>query len=559
MGPATLLNIPTEIQTKILSYLVTSFGPTSSIQAVLRTCRQLYAVALPVSVSVFRNTPAYPKDQGPCSRARNIKFLRLILVNKPWLAKHVDTVIFGRFSTVEGQANYVENWVNDSYLVSDLELSIFQYHIEYILGQLPTTLGWSNQWTYDLQIGSSDAQVALILLVCPNIRTLLYEMPRISYHLGRLLNFTRIMSNSSYYFGSEWINEEYPEMIIPLRNVQDVYHETLDEQGYHSFYNETPSLFGFPRLRFYECIGAQGTSRAAARFIEMPPRSSSVEEIILHWSWSTADMLQNMLGACKALKKLELSHRSTNSSANMMMPRDILDAISPHANTLEQLYLNLEDYLDKKWDWTGQPERLYMGTGLRHMHALKRLTIGMQELTGMLASKPWNCNQIEAIHQVPLRVEGAPRIVDCLPDSLEYLMIHSCGGKPIIYQIQELVHAMAQGHRLNNLRYLGMIFHDWRSDFDEVTDYLAEFPDFEKDMQIIEIQNCVEVDIGKQSITGYHHDLLSTFRESSDRPSNIMSRIYAQNYRNFYLKRRMNPRYMNGEYGYETVLDPFEQ
>lgn len=118
---------------------------------------------------------------------------------------------------------------------------------------------------------------------------------------------------------------------------------------------------------------------------------------------------------------------------------------------------------------------------------------------------------------------------------------------------------MAQGHRLNNLRYLGMIFQDWRSDFDEVTDYLAEFPDFEKDMQIIEIQKCVEGDIGQQSITRYHHDLLSTFRESSDRPSNIMSRIYAQNYRELYLKRRMNPRYMNGEYGYETVLDPFEQ
>ncbi|CAH0031049.1 unnamed protein product [Clonostachys rhizophaga] len=98
---------------------------------------------------------------------------------------------------------------------------------------------------------------------------------------------------------------------------------------------------------------------------------------------------------------------------------------------------------------------------------------------------------------------------------------------------------MAQGHRLNNLRYLGMIFHDRRSDFDEVTDYLAEFPDFEKDLQIIKTQKCVEVDIGKQTITEYYHDLLSTFRQSSDRPSNIMSRIYAQNYQELYLKRRM--------------------
>ncbi|KAK7227545.1 hypothetical protein V2G26_015548 [Clonostachys chloroleuca] len=124
MESATLLIIPTEIKMKIFSYLVTPFGPTGNIQAVLRICRQLYEVALPMSVSVFWNTPAYPKDQGPCSRARNIKFLRLILLHilhKRWLAKHVDTVIFGRFSTVEGQANYVENWVNGPYPVSHFE------------------------------------------------------------------------------------------------------------------------------------------------------------------------------------------------------------------------------------------------------------------------------------------------------------------------------------------------------------------------------------------------------------------------------------------------------
>lgn len=62
------------------------------------------------------------------------------------------------------------------------------------------------------------------------------------------------------------------------------------------------------------------------------------------------------------------------------------------------------------------------------MHALKSLTIGMQELTGMLASKPWNHDQIEAIRQVPLKVEGAPRIIDWLPNNLEYLMIHSVVG-----------------------------------------------------------------------------------------------------------------------------------
>ncbi|CAH0031046.1 unnamed protein product [Clonostachys rhizophaga] len=165
-----------------------------------------------MSVSVFRNTPAYPKDQGPCSRSRNIKFLRLILIHKPWLAKHVDTVTFGRFSTLEGQTKYAENWVNDPCPVSDYELGIFQHHIEYILGQcLQLWNGLiSGRMTFRLNVISPKS----------------------------FIQFIRTMSNSSYYFGSEWIKKEYLEMTIPLRNLQDVYHERLDEQGHGYFYNE---------------------------------------------------------------------------------------------------------------------------------------------------------------------------------------------------------------------------------------------------------------------------------------------------------------------------------
>jgi hypothetical protein len=493
MEPKTLLTLPLEIQTKIFQYLTTSFGK-SSIQAVLRTCQQLYKAALPVSVSVFRNTAPYPEDYGLCSRARNIKFLRYILISKPWLAKHVQTVIIGRFS----QAGHSDNLGQDQGLISDQELGIFEHHIKYILGQLPYNDEWSAQWTYDLTIGSSDAEVSLILLTCPNIRTLLFEMPKEAHHFPLLLNFTRIMSNTSYYFGPDWSNRKYAEKIVPLANLQDVFHETLHPSGYHTFHNEAPNLFGFPKLRLYECIGTQGTLQEARRFADLPPRSSSVEEIILHWTWSTANLLKNMLDSCRGLKQFEFSsHREFNATSDAaIMPRDILDAILPHASTLENLYLNLDDFQDKQVD---NPQRLHMGTDLRQMHSLKRLTIGMQELLGIHASALFNYN--EGTGQLP---PSSPALLDCLPENLEYLLIHSCGGGIIIDQVHSLLHAITQSGRFNKLTYFGILFNGWREDVPNTVGYMDGHPDFDNDMVAVDEYKSLEFDLGFQTYTAYH-------------------------------------------------------
>ncbi|CAI6091985.1 unnamed protein product [Clonostachys chloroleuca] len=355
------------------------------------------------------------------------------------------------------------------------------------------------------------------------------------------------MSNTSYYFGPDWSNSHYTEKIVPLANLQDVFHETSHPAGYHTFHNEAPNLFGFPKLRLYECIGTQGTLQAARRFADLPPRSSSVEEIILHWSWCTADLLKNMLDSCRGLKKLEFSHREFNATSGAaIMPRDILDAILPHASTLENLYLNMDDFQDKQVD---NPQRLHMGTDLRQMHSLKRLTIGMQELLGIHASALLNYNK--ATGQL---APSSPALLDCLPENLEYLLIHSCGGGIIIEQVHSLLHAITQSGRFNKLTYFGILFTGWREDVPSTVGYMDDHPDFDNDMVAVDEYKSLEFDLGFQTYTAYHHDLTSMFNNS---PSNLMSRIYAPHLRSLYRERRMNPQYADAQYSYSDV--PFEE
>ncbi|VUC33280.1 unnamed protein product [Clonostachys rosea] len=358
------------------------------------------------------------------------------------------------------------------------------------------------------------------------------------------------MSNTPYYFGSQWSPSNCPEKIVPLSHLQDVFHETPDPAGYQTFYNEAPSLFGFPKLRRYECIGTQGTTQAARRFADLPPRSSSVEEIILHWSWATADLFKNMLDSCRGLKKLEFSHRTFDStSGTTMMPRDILDAILPHADTLEDLYLNLEDFHDKQVD---NPERLYMGINLRQMHSLKRLTVGMQELLGKDASALFEYS--EAAGQRPPK---GPALLHCLPENLEYLMIHSCVGGPIVDQVQSIFQAIMHSGRFSKLDDFGILFKGWREDIPEVLKYMDNHHGFDNDLKILDDFLYFELEF--QTYQAYRHDLDSKFKDGTGRPSNLMSRIYAPDLRRLYRERRMNPQYADAQYSYSDVPNSFEE
>ncbi|VUC36991.1 unnamed protein product [Clonostachys rosea] len=555
--PTTLLTLPPEILSKILSCLVDENENKPDIQAVLRTCKHLHEIGLPISVSVFRNTRKSYSGSSTCSRVRNIRFIRYILVRKPWLAKHVKTVIIGRFSVYDAKYASFNHRGEGQDRVTNGELSIYREEIEFFLGQLPSgyTQSWCRQWLTDLKSGTSDAQFSLILLCCPNIRKLSYTEPEGTRHFGQLLRFVRnlvAMNIAIQTPGSEWGDGNHPQMAIPLSNVRDVFHETPNyKNGYKNFYLEAPDLLAFPRIRFYECILANGPDVAGKMFKTLPYRSSSVEEIVLHCSYLCPEAMAGMVGACKALKKFEFTFARLEISPDLMTPHDILEALLPHADTLEELYIHLEDNGDKDWDWFERPSKLYLGSGLHQLHNLKKLTVGMQALTGMLAFQPEVLDEIQGeihgaiqgaipeeteeeledeIPPMPMEIEGAARIVESLPENLEHLLVRDC-GVAIICQVEELLSVIEQGGRFKKLTDIRLIFNAWRMDME------VDGPEIEK---LNSISTNVQLDIILQNDLGYIYDLGFSITEDDEYATerNIMSRINSGLVRDRYLESR---------------------
>jgi hypothetical protein len=94
--PNLLQRLPQELQVQILSYLA-SPSDQPSIHALLRTCKQLYSVALPFLLYTFRNVP--PQNTGFSSERHNAQFLRCFLAIRPELTELVHILILSSFST----------------------------------------------------------------------------------------------------------------------------------------------------------------------------------------------------------------------------------------------------------------------------------------------------------------------------------------------------------------------------------------------------------------------------------------------------------------------------
>lgn len=196
-------------------------------------------------------------------------------------------------------------------------------------------------------------------------------------------------------------------------------------------------------------------------FENLPPRSSPVEEILLRKSALSVKSVQGMMAACKALKRFEFTHGIYFFEAEKMTAGDIMQAILPHKDTLEYLHVNMEDDWDKLW-WQSLHETWYFGTDLRQMGAIKTLVLGMQSLTGMLAAPLENAES-----DIPLAIEGAPRLAECLPEGIEHLQIHGC-GECILEQAQELLGIIKRGERYRNLRHIRFLFNKETTNPDEV-------------------------------------------------------------------------------------------
>lgn len=343
--------------------------------------------------------------------------------------------------------------------------------------------------------------------MCPRLEVFYYGEPYEPRNLLRLLS----IASKAQQHGDKQL----------LSHLHDVYHESTEPMyGYLMFSESATSFLQLPSLRSYECVLANGGEYSGETFKALPRRSSTVESISLRNSYISSTALEAMLGACKAFCSFEYTRGFYHAYDDELMPRDLTEAILPFAPRLEYLYANYEDDCCKD-GWEDHPEKISMGLELRKMTALKTLVTGMQALTGMLDGQP----EVVFGDGIPLEVEGAPTLAECLPENLEHLEIHGC-GKAILSQAQELLDVISTGPRFQRLNRVGLLFN-------------AEMIE-RGDIQLTCGASKVQLDIVLQTKGHRKYDLVpcGKIQDSEEYIESICTRIYPCSAREEWLKYR---------------------
>ncbi|VUC32486.1 unnamed protein product [Clonostachys rosea] len=508
-----LQNLPVELQTAILSHL-TSLSDQPTLQAVLLTCKSLSRAARPLSVRTFRNIN-HKRRGGFCSERRNAKFIRYILLTRPELAISVETLIFGQFSSTPDMGNdarmpryplIATATFPEPECESD-DLAIYSKHISNALG--PNSKSeFAERWAADVEDGCSDAQLALLLICCPNLRTLCYENPCNQRYFLRALELS--------YGGNTLVQ---PVLRRPLSRLRYIYSETQSEHiwtEYPADRNPSP-FFRLDSVRSFEGLMVSSVSEVEQSFAQMPARSSNVEDIAIRGSIVTPEFLQSMLGACKAVKRLEFIRRLNPAIVQDMLPYHVLTSILLHADSMEHLHLNFAEEFQE----CNPPhaDNLCFDSGLRNMTSMKTLVTGMRSLTGLFNGYTSLGAPYALSPRVP-RVEGAPNLVDCLPENLESLEIHRC-GEDILEQAQQLISVVQEGKSFKRLKRVRLLFDQEKVDPDKIR--LSFDP------------AVIHVEIVFQSLRNRLFDLIPSSWEYGRRVDAISSPIYCQESREHWL------------------------
>lgn len=451
-----LLRLPTELHRRILGHLISSTGTTEPIIPVLYTCKQLYHVALPLSVYKFQKRGPH-SDDDEARRAHVVKFLRYITITKPELAQQVKVVVAENWPPAVWQAPLGPLGPTEDEM--EVYRALIYKNIGPNEGEGDEDEVTREELICDVERGSSDALYALLMIACTGLKEIYLAEPLLASHFQFVLGAATTPLAAPV--GDLKAGDD-----PPLSQLRKVYHEGNNPAaGYLEWDNDAVPLFKLPSLRSYECVCAR--VEAGSKFLYVEPRSSTVEHICFRNSRIASSVIHYIAGACKSLRSFEYTRGVPRSAFDELMPLELMNALLQHANTLESLYLNVdEDDISNKRGWEDNPEILCLGHQLKEMVALKTLVTGMQPLTGMLDDDVPNIGPDDAWPR-PNVIEGAPRLVECLPENLERLEVFCC-GRLILDQAQELLDLVSLGERFRRLRHVRFLFNMERIDWNSV-------------------------------------------------------------------------------------------
>lgn len=423
-----LLALPEDIIEHIISLASDPLQP-SKLRGVLRTCKKLHEIALPIWVQ------SYKLDEN----SKVFDFLSYIMNDQRGLAPYVKKIEVG--------------WTSDT--VQWAAMQDLRKTVHVLTNLLPSAY----------QLGTSDYVIAgftfprtahhLLLAACSQVETLV--LPR-----------TTLLVPDSVQSAGHNVPETAVRVLGALRHVtlttaeSRLFHESMAGRSFNKYVwlRNAVHLLQLPNIQDFDISEAVGlfSEDVSLQHATFPEGQSNVKNIRFHRSVLGSHVLHKVIRCPKSLKTFEYSvdwflHGIPDESLRQVRAGDVMKAVKVHACTLEKLRLEFGDDYGKPDHKDLPPDCIYLGLNLRKMTALKTLSVSMQALTGFLDLLPVDHPNPIAY---PSTREGAPRLVQCLPPNLEELTITNCGSA-ILEQVQEFLDAVASGS-FPHLRLVALAF-----------------------------------------------------------------------------------------------------
>ncbi|KAF4332085.1 hypothetical protein FBEOM_14122 [Fusarium beomiforme] len=427
---ASLLRLPLELQKHIISHLADS-GSFTSTHALLLTCKHFYEIALPYSVQAYASHPGRHWADNPRSRNRTLQFLRLITITKAELASHVRELSLHAWTSAKRETD-------DTMRINEDEWPVYKG----IIHSTFTSEHWNgtelrSKWIDGLNYGIEDASIALLLVACPNIKTLAYPEPEYpSMFLSVLYN--AVMERRIDKMPSECL-------LANLRHVKQVPGEDPPIWIGFEMINSWPLLLS--NITVYHGFRVTIPESSCITIDLFSKRSSNLETLALVESSCDARAFKSITRNCKALRTFQYTRHPYRSDGSSMTPRDIMDSLLQHADTLEQIYIDSVSVWSK-YAWEPTPDWSYMGIRLRQLTRLKLLVVVVQVLTGL-------DNFTEEYDPDIFKTPPAPPFSECVPEQIEHLEIRSCSREdlPQLTSFTQVLRNKDRFPRLETLRF----------------------------------------------------------------------------------------------------------
>ncbi|GKT42770.1 uncharacterized protein ColSpa_02951 [Colletotrichum spaethianum] len=315
-------------------------------------------------------------SQHAQKRSRNLDFLRYITITRPELANnvrciniiHVSTSLIYRLAPANKRPLGPASDETAVY-TNMIDASGLPDHIE----------DWEtvrDEWLRGLADGLVEQQIGLLLLACPRVEVLKLGTPLSPRLLPRLI---RAAANHAMLS----INGPASKTSRPLlESLREYFGEPESPKSLFHFFNIGKEFLQLPQLRSFTCASLSNSGPNGHLFDEEanPPGSSNVQYLTLLDANVTIEGLRSLIRACKGLKSFHWTPGdSTFSDMQIKLP-DLLQALSPHRETLQHLHIDYQDRW-REMDWFFKRDNFFIGTFLKDMVSLKTLRIGMEAFT----------------------------------------------------------------------------------------------------------------------------------------------------------------------------------